>query len=256
MSNCKLLALDFDGVLCDSATETGLSAWRCARHLWPSVFPGEAPAPGLIQAFRTRRPYLETGFQSVIILKLIAEGQPESEFAEHLGDHTERMLAELGIDRAEIIRRFGETRDNWIAEDCQSWLDSLTFFPGAIAALRQAMACHKVYILTTRQERFTKLLLRGQGVEFPDADIWGLDRKEKKEQTLLRFRQEFDGEIYFVEDRLKTLTRTVATPGLESVRLLYANWGYGTPKEIAEAAHTPGVTSISYSDFLNLLQNP
>ena len=29
-----LLALDFDGVLCDSARETGMTAWRAGQAIW------------------------------------------------------------------------------------------------------------------------------------------------------------------------------------------------------------------------------
>ena len=252
----KLFALDFDGVLCDSALETGRSAWRCAKTLWPDEFPESRPSDELMAAFRRRRPYLETGFQSVIILKMICEGLPEAEFAERLSAHTERLLTSLAIDRAEIIRRFGETRDRWIAEDSQSWYDSLTFFPGAIEALRTAMANNLVAILTTRQERFTRLLLQRQGIDIPADRLWGLDRKEKKEQTLLRFRQTFDGDIYFVEDRLPTLDRVLATDGLESVKLLYASWGYGTPSELERARSTPRVASIDLPEFLALLAAP
>jgi hypothetical protein len=32
-----VIALDFDGVICDSETELTRTAWRTARELWPSL---------------------------------------------------------------------------------------------------------------------------------------------------------------------------------------------------------------------------
>ena len=36
LSQHTIWALDFDGVLCDSARETGTSAWKCCQRLWPN----------------------------------------------------------------------------------------------------------------------------------------------------------------------------------------------------------------------------
>ena len=60
-----ILALDFDGVLCDSARETAVSAWRAGSGLWPEDMHGAEPPENMIRQFTAVRPYLETGYQAI-----------------------------------------------------------------------------------------------------------------------------------------------------------------------------------------------
>ena len=71
-----LIALDFDGVLVDSAQETALSGFHAAKALWPGAGwltrrlrrPDQMAA--LVQNFEAIRPCLETGWESTILLHL------------------------------------------------------------------------------------------------------------------------------------------------------------------------------------------
>ena len=75
----NLLALDFDGVLCDSARETAMTAWRAGRTIWPE-WQGEAPAE-LVERFCTLRPWLETGYQALPIMRMAWEGLTAAQLA-------------------------------------------------------------------------------------------------------------------------------------------------------------------------------
>lgn len=60
----RLVALDFDGVVCDSVGESSLSAFKAAAILWPGVFAtpeAEAAKPRLVEEMRAVRPVVETG---------------------------------------------------------------------------------------------------------------------------------------------------------------------------------------------------
>ena len=78
-----LIALDFDGVLVDSAQETALSGFHAAKALWPGAGwltrrlrrPDQMAA--LVQNFEAIRPCLETGWESTILLHLLAECAPD-----------------------------------------------------------------------------------------------------------------------------------------------------------------------------------
>ena len=247
------LALDFDGVLCDSAAETAISAWKCAYQLWPELLRREAPPESMLSAFLSVRPYLETGWQSVLMLRMLLENQPLSAFQNDLQAHLQRLLQENKIDEGSLIKKFAESRDNWIRDDQQGWLDSHCFYPGTIVALQQAMLRHEVCILTTKQSRFVSLLLQGQGIHFPEKKILGLEVKKSKECLLEKFIKNGAGRILFVEDRLETLLRVQQCPQLAQVSLYYALWGYGTPADMRRTQEHESITCLELEQFKQML---
>ena len=57
-----LLALDFDGVICDSVGESSLSAWKAARRVFPELMQqSEDRQDEVVEKMRTVRPVVETG---------------------------------------------------------------------------------------------------------------------------------------------------------------------------------------------------
>ena len=67
----RVLALDFDGVICDSAPETALTAWKGCRELWPQ---GPEFTPDLQTRFCRLRPVMHTGFEAIPLMRLIETG--------------------------------------------------------------------------------------------------------------------------------------------------------------------------------------
>lgn len=250
----RFLALDFDGVICDSAGETACSGWLAARRKWPDKFHGDQAPPEIIDAFRRVRPYLETGYQSILMLRMLVDGCDESLFSKGLSERLLVMMSDLGVGKSELISLFGDVRDNWIRDDLPSWLSCQGAYPGAVEALGKACSKHNVVILTTKQERFVSAWLESVGISLPSSQIYGLDRKEPKEETLSKFVAENRRNIHFVEDRLPTLLRVLGYPGLKRVRLHYADWGYGTPEELKCATSHAGINVLTLPDFLSLLE--
>ena len=261
MPNPTIFALDFDGVLCDSAGETCAAAWRAGRTLWPG-WEAPEPPPAWVDRFRQLRPVLETGYQAIALLRLVeqerradclpaasthpasatpAGNMPGQLTAAAFAQSAAQILATTGLGTAELIRHFGAARDSWIAAAPEAWLARHEFYPGVPAALNAASArgC-PLFILTTKQHRFTERLLRNAGVELPSACIFGLETKRPKEDILpeLLARPECRGlRMVFVEDRREALDRAAAVPALAAVDLRLATWGY-----CGEAASAPQET--------------
>jgi len=249
-----LIALDFDGVLCDSARETAMSAWRAGRGLWPDGLSPEPPWP-YVDRFVRLRPWLETGYQAVVMMRMIADGLPDAEFAERLAEHCQSWMDRLGLSRSDLVACFGEARDAWIREDFAGWLAAHEFYPGVLDAVRGVQAATEVFVLTTKQERFAQALLESQGLTLPADRLWGLDRGRAKEADLRELVGGGPGarrRVHFVEDRAETLRRVMAEPALAEVRLYYASWGYGTPADLAWARGEPRVRVWGLDDFLKL----
>ena len=251
-----ILALDFDGVICDSASETAASAYRAARTLWPDQFTdADIPAP-LVQAFRQARPFLETGFQAIPMLKCLADGLPPEGFADGLQDRIQPVMDAAGLDRAALVSLFGQTRDQWMKEDLKGWLASHGTYPGTIDALREALRRHAVYILTTKQERFVEAILAENGVEFPAGAIYGLDRKLSKDTVLATLCGTRNTNVHFVEDRLETLERVRQNDALARVKLHYADWGYGLPGDLERLRGDRRIAHLTLDGFRQLLCQP
>ena len=68
-----------------------------------------------------------------------------------------------------------------------------------------------------------------------------LDRGTKKSPT-----------VWFVEDRLNTLTKIVTQPELEAVKLYFADWGYNTLLERQAALLQPRIQTIALTDLAAL----
>jgi len=113
----------------------------------------------------------------------------------------------------------------------------------------------KVMILTTKQERFVSAQLQHFGVNFPIENIWGLERKRKKEELLAVQLKSNPTAIHFVEDRLETLLRVESEPSLENVQLHYADWGYGTAEQLAVAINDPHIEVLSLDKFNSWLKS-
>jgi len=76
-SGRRLIALDFDGVVCDSVGESSLSAFRAAAKLWPDVFgtpAAEARKGELVEKMRAVRPVVETGYENIVQIRALLEG--------------------------------------------------------------------------------------------------------------------------------------------------------------------------------------
>jgi hypothetical protein len=92
-------------------------------------------------------------------------------------------------------------------------------------------------IITTKEGRFVRQLLHQQHVDLPESQIFGKEVRQPKAQTLRNLFQQFSQkttgavEIWFVEDRLKTLQAIQAQPELNAVQLFLAAWGYNTSVE-------------------------
>ena len=240
-----LIVLDFDGVICDSAPENAATAWRVCQFLWPERFP-KGPIPSeAIPRFCAVRPYMETGYQAILMTRLMQEGAPVEQYTTQLSAWQARNLARLGLTKLELQQLFGAERDRWISTDLDGWLSYNRYYPGAAESLRLLAKTARLVILTTKERRFVQQLMRREGIDFAVEDIYGLHEIVNKETTLAQFVNSGEySSVTFVEDRLATLQRMLPVPALAEIRLAYAPWGYTTPEQRADADREPRITIL------------
>ncbi len=248
MTQSILYALDFDGVICDSAVETGMTGWKAASQIWSDM---QGPAPAvLIQQFGLLRPIIETGYEAILAMRLLHLGNSVDSIYASYADKTQALLAQAQVTTDDLKKLFGQTRDTWIADDLADWVAMNPLFPGVAEKLQQLSQRHSWLIITTKQERFVKQILQANAIELADQDIYGLDRNLSKVEVLKNLlNQPAEQTIYFVEDRLPTLLNVAKQPELANVQLIFALWGYNTEADKALALEQ-GLLSQGLNQFL------
>jgi phosphoglycolate phosphatase-like HAD superfamily hydrolase len=249
----SVLALDFDGVLCDSARETGITGWKAAGALWDDMAE-PLPPQTLLDGYCRARPVIETGFEAIAMMRLLKDGEDPNDLLDSFPRRLPDAVARSGTDAAGLKRLYAEIRDRWIHEDAQGWLSLSPLYPGAAETLNALPPETDCCIVTTKQERFVTQLLEHNGVRFAAERIFGLDRGMKKEAVLRRLMERHPGrQIHFVEDRLATLKRLLARTDLRPLRLHLACWGYNTHAERREAEHLDihPLTRLSVAEITN-----
>ena len=250
MNNSIIYALDFDGVICDSAEETAITGWKAAGRLW-SDMPKVAPQARIDQ-FRLVRPIIETGYEAILAMRLLYLGKTIESIDSGYGDQIQTLLKDAQVTVDDLKKLFGETRDVWIANDLAGWVIMNPLFAGVATKLHKLGQQCPWYVVTTKQERFVKQILKANAIDLADERIFGLDRNMSKIEVLKGLLKTHSNEtIYFVEDRLPTLLNVLKHDELASVKLIFALWGYNTTEDRALAAGQP-FTLQQLEDFLVL----
>lgn len=245
-----LYALDFDGVICDSAVETGITGWQCASQLWADM-PASLPDT-LLDKFRTVRPVMETGFEAILIMRLLYEGITEDALLQSFNQHIDRLITRDQLDKADLKQRFGQYRDQWIERDLDDWITMNPLFEGFADKLHQ-IASQQSCIITTKQERFVSHILEANGIHYPAEGIFGMDRKLSKTQILADLLAEFpEHDLLFVEDRLQTLLNVIDDERLQRVALYFADWGYNTTVDKSSADNIAKITRLDLPAMMAL----
>jgi phosphoglycolate phosphatase-like HAD superfamily hydrolase len=250
MNNSIIYALDFDGVICDSAVETVITGWKAATSIWDDM-PKSVPQE-MIDRFRSIRPIIETGYEAILAMRLLYLEETVEAIYGGYGEKIQALLKEAQVTVDDLKKLFGETRDVWIANDLADWVNMNPLFDGVAEKLQKLGGRQPWYVVTTKQERFVKQILKANAIELADGQIFGLDRNMSKIEVLTELLKTHPNEtIVFVEDRLPTLLNVLKNDGLASVKLVFALWGYNTPEDKALAARH-AFTSQQLEDFLGL----
>lgn len=244
-----VLALDFDGVICDGLKEYFLTAWQAYCNIWqPETL---TPPVGLAESFYRLRPVVETGWEMPVVIHARLQGIAESEILQDWVAIAQRLIAAENLTPAELVAQVDGTRDTWIAADLASWLAEHRFYPGVSDRLKEILQTDiHVLIISTKEGRFIQQLLQQQGIDLTDLQIYGKEVKRPKGDILQELKQVFgDAVFWFVEDRLKTLQGIQKRPELADVQLFLADWGYNTASERDKAIHDSLIQVISLEQF-------
>jgi len=226
MASPQLLALDFDGVICDGLIEYFQTAWRAYCLLFKPE--SDRPPEGLAEKFYPLRPVIETGWEMPVLVRSLVAGDRSEKIVANWPQMALPYLEAAGLEKSQSVGALDGVRDRWIQADLPSWLALHRFYPGMIERLRELLATDlPLYIVSTKEGRFIKALLEQSGVDFPAERIFGKEVKRPKYETLRLLKEQHSvSRIWFVEDRLPALTQVKQQNDLTEVQLFLADWGY------------------------------
>lgn len=252
MKHTMIYALDFDGVICDSAVETGMTGWKAAAQLWGDM--DEAwPPQALIDRFRQVRPIIETGYEAILAIRMLHQGESVEAILSGFSDNKQALIDQAGTSIAALKKLFADIRDAWIHDALAEWITMNPLFPGIADKLRALSEQALWYIVTTKQERFVAHILKANEIDRPPDMIFGLDRNMSKEEVLSELQRKHPGQVlYFVEDRLPTLLHVMNSARLKRVKLAFASWGYNTIQDKREVQRHP-IEFLGLENFLKPL---
>ncbi|WP_305908727.1 HAD family hydrolase [Methylomarinum sp. Ch1-1] len=249
MEQPVIYALDFDGVICDSAIETGIAGWKAATHIWDDMTT-PLPTPERVEQFRSVRPIIETGYEAILVMRLLFNGDSVNAILADFPNKKQQLLMQYRLSSANLKQLFGAVRDQWIKESPDEWVNMNPLFSGIAEKLQRLSTQGVWYIITTKQERFVSEILSANHISLAKSRIFGLDRKMSKEEVLTALQQQHQQQrLYFVEDRLPTLLKVLQNDRLQQIKLFFADWGYNTDEDKLEAARHP-LSTIALENFL------
>jgi phosphoglycolate phosphatase-like HAD superfamily hydrolase len=227
------------------------SSLRAYRQIWPGADP-EQLAP-LEAAFGQLRPVIETGWEMVLLLRALVLGIPEAELQQDWSAIAQQLLQTEACEAKTLASALDSSRDGWIKTDLASWLAHHRFYPGVIEQLYYwEKSPLQTVIVTTKESRFVRALLREQGIEWAADRIWGKEVRQPKHQTLrmLLHQHSLGAEtLWFVEDRLKTLQSVQQQSDLATSQLFLAAWGYTTALDQEAARQDSRLRLITLQQF-------
>lgn len=228
-----ILALDFDGVLCDGMREY----FEISRRTYTSVWPDEqTPNETLFAVFSRLRPVIMTGWEMPLLLRAVMRGHSEAAILHNWETLRDELVHTGSLQGSALERALRHTLDAvrhvWIDEAPDDWLARNVPYCELDAVRRLVAEPECTVLVTTKEGEFARYILDHWGVQL--ADIQGKETGSHKCDNLrglIAQYQEAKGRrpaVWFVEDRLETLNHVTTHADLDDVRLFLAAWGYNT----------------------------
>ena len=245
----QLLALDFDGVISDSAPECFVVALETYVELHPGTRlepdrervrkAGDRVAEfvhndALFREFVDRLPLGNRAEDFGVVLHCLDRSIPLPDQAAY-----DAFYASLERERLRAFhKRFYKVRAAWSERDPEGWLANMGPYRDFCALLRRRAGDVPLAIATAKDRRSVRKLLTAYGIAdlFPDGFVLDKEAGVKKHMHVEQLAAKTGitpAEVTFVDDKVNHL-EDVATLG---ARCVLAAWGYNGAREwkLAEA---------------------
>ena len=253
----ELLALDFDGVLSDSAPEAWLVTLRTYTSLRPT--PAVSRMQGRAKDLDADGVRSDPDYRRFLSMMALGNGAADFGVALRLLSCGSEASDQAAFDAAyaseddsfltEFRKHFYETRAQLREEDPERWLSLLGPYPDFIDIVRRRARDVQLAIATAKDRTSVRLLLRSYEIDdlFPDEALLDKEAGRSKRAHLASLEQRLGvsfQQMVFVDDKVSHLD-DVASLGVGRV---LAGWGYNGKRERRQAREN-GHRVCSLEDF-------
>ena len=171
MTPPRILALDFDGVVCDGRPEYFQTAWQAYVAAWPAPALTSSRPEKIAARFSTLRPLIESGWEMPLLVHALLAGVGD----EALKDRhawlaaAPGLMKPAGVSAEALGRALNKVRDDWFARDSAGWLAHHQFYPGVAGQIAALLGGPTEVVIVTTKDRGNKVALDGSASSDADA---------------------------------------------------------------------------------------
>lgn len=243
-----LLILDFDGVIIDSIEEclvVGYNAAMTYLQRPERISSLQDLTPEQAERLRRLRNFIRTGEDYVYLALADIYQQDISN-----QDQFDRFCA-AHQDLQPLLRRlFYQTRQDFLANTPELWLQLNPFYAGMQSFLSRHKDHPSTLILTTKKLLYVQVILDQAQIYWPPERLCTVDKGIDKIDVLKQLideRRLASWQVHFVDDQVDTLLKAKVT----GVGLYLARWGYVNAEQLAQAQEA-AIPVLILEDFYRL----
>ena len=236
----EVIALDFDGVLCDGMDEYLLVSWLAFAerdHAGDSFALLNTIPSGFRDHFTRCRNFVRHSGHFIVPFLFPASFETQADFdAAYQSIETGKLEA--------FLERFNACRAHLRQGQPEQWLALHTLYPGVGPALKAARL--PLFIVTGKDTASVLAILEAAGVNFEKDRVYGgLTEKLTAFHDIMRRAGCKAQSIAFYDDNVLN----VAEARGEGFDAIWATWGYGSPEHQRIAA-SQSIPSVDLDRFL------
>lgn len=216
----RIIVLDFDGVICDSACECAIVSWFAFRDgNWLDV-DHELYSDGFIE-FRSRfqeyRYLVGPPWEYAALAKAL---HSDCDIVQKFKEHRQKLILIKEI----LTEHFFKTRTDLKSLDAVRWASWNPLYPEMKNQIQISIESVDIYISTMKNKLAVMDILSFNGIKFPSDKIIDIAFGDKKSAHFEFLSHKIDcRNAKFIDDNKRHLTE-VEPSGAECY---FANWGYG-----------------------------
>jgi phosphoglycolate phosphatase-like HAD superfamily hydrolase len=248
-ATAPILAIDFDGVICDSTEECVVTAWN-AWNLYINktiqvTTPDQVPNP-FRSALRAHRNYVRTAGEYLILLEAALSGK----YIRSQRDY-DNLFEQFDNSISAFAKLFFSARSRLRSQDEKHWLNLHSVYTGIPMALAQLWKTFDVSIVTGKDASSVQTFFKLFGLPIPSSRVFDKDVAHDK-LAAIRMIAANEGQplnsTFFVDDNIHHLV-----PAHEAGCHAYlAGWGYHTDEQL-ELARRLSIPILSLEGWVDVL---
>lgn len=242
--NQNVLSLDFDGVICDSASECVVSAYgvfSSAKNNMPNLDPTQVP-DYFRNGFYNMRPFIRDGKDYLLILHLLDLGvivETQVDFDQEMTTRMPDLLKLFAVEAPEELEAaFQGYRSKLRHDNEDKWMALNPLYMSMKLALNDCLGWFEhIFVTTSKPTVVAEQILGYNGLYLPEGHVIGKDKVglSTNKNVHMQMVSDISGvtytDIHFVDDQV---THLKDAKGL-GVQCYLATWGYNVAEQFSFA---------------------